>query len=143
MTELNAAYRVLGDPDRRARFDRSERPVVPAPTAATPAAKPSAVPAPEHSGFPWRSTIIAAVVGTVAVGAVSLAAGPSEDAPPDGVVTIGSCVEVLAVNEVGETDCDNPDALVVETMVPLDGRCPGNRVEYRDRLGLGKVCVDR
>jgi molecular chaperone DnaJ len=150
MPAINEAYRVLGDPGRRAVYDADLRRLG---SAAQPAARPAprAGPTTVHARtvdatparFPWKL-----VAGMAAVGAAVVIAGAAlyEPAPPDGpdnVLQPGSCVELESNNDVREVTCDGDDDLVVQTIVPFDTSCPSGLSAYRDRQGMGIACVSR
>ncbi len=155
MPEINEAYRVLGDPARRAVYDASLRSGSSGSSAGrSPAGTPNDRGAetgrepmhPSHLGparIPWRSLLF---VGTIAViGIVVLAqfTEPGEPAAPDGILRLGDCASVEPDNSVREVPCtgDPTVDLVVEAFVPFDARCPGATVAYRDRQGMGIACI--
>ncbi len=148
MPAINEAYRVLGHPVRRSRYDAELRRQGSAVGPAAPA-NPAAGPPPVHARivdltparFPWK---LAAGMAAVGVAVVITGAALYEPAPPDGpdnVLQPGSCVEVQANNDVLEVTCDGDDDLVVQAIVPFDETCPSGLPAYRDRQGMGMACV--
>lgn len=151
MPAINEAYRVLGDPARRAVYDASLRDASSTPAASPPSAEPSppgAAPMhPSHLGparFPWRGTLFVALVGIIGVVVLSQFTEPGEPPGPDGIMSVGSCVSIEPNGDAREVLCTgDPEVdLVVEAFVPFDASCPGGTVAHRDRQGMGVVCVD-
>lgn len=154
MAAVNEAYRVLGDPVRRYEYDRSlhgsaARParhtsfedepvdiVVPPPIA------PSRLMPAGPARIPWKMMAVMAVVGSaVILFASSFNDSPSTEAP-DGILRVGSCVEVERNFDVREVGCTGEDDLVVDLVIPTDATCPVGLGTFRDRLGLGTVCIE-
>lgn len=160
MAAVNEAYRVLGDPVRRFEYDRSLRvhgsAAGPAhrsarvdvddrefatPVAPTPVAPSRLMPA-GPARVPWKLMAVMAVAGS----ALILFAASFNDAPsdevPDGILRVGSCVAVEQNFDVREVSCTGEDDLVVDLVIPIDATCPVGLGTYRDRLGLGTVCIE-
>jgi hypothetical protein len=153
MSDVNEAYRVLGDPGRRLQYDRSLRRDTAAPTTAPdeqvdfehhlPVAAPSRLMPAGPARIPWKFMLIAAIVGSAVILAASIFTDPPGTEPPDGILRIGSCVEIEANTDVREVACTNSDAdIVVELFVPMGATCPGSLGAFRDRLGLGTACIE-
>lgn len=158
MADLNEAYRVLGDPVRRHEYDRSLRsgPVAggsAAPRASAPGWGDGEVvapppPAPSRlmpagpARVPWKMMAIVAVVGSAVVLAAAAFTDPPSEEPPDGILRVGSCVEVEGNLDVREVACTGDGDVVVDLVLPTDARCPAGLGSYRDRLGLGTVCIE-
>ncbi|MGA1050883.1 MAG: J domain-containing protein [Ilumatobacteraceae bacterium] len=141
MAAVNEAYRVLGDPGRRALYDRSLGgptrigPVDPSPSRTEEFAGPAT--------FPWK---LLAVMGTIGISFVLVSAALTEGDParvPDGIIESGSCVGFEQNGDVREVGCTGDAAIdrVVRVLVPLDARCPVGTEAHRDRLGLGVACL--
>lgn len=150
MSAVNEAYRVLSDPARRAVYDRSLDGAAPRSSAApsgTASHGWSSTPVPPATmppaRVPWRFLSFFAIGVAAFVFVASLIFEPSPERAPSGVIGAGSCVEVLANNDVREVRCsgDRSSDLVVEALVPYDERCPGGTAPYRDSMGRGNACV--
>ena len=147
MASINEAYRVLGDPARRAVYDASLR----APRSDVPPAprhSPSAVRSPvvvtelPPARYPWKLVLVMFVLG-VSVVLIGVALyEPAAEPPPDNLLGPGSCVEIEANGDAREVNCTGAeDELVVAALVELDDRCPTGSAGYRDRQGRGLACV--
>lgn len=154
MAAVNEAWRVLGDADRRRRYDadlaaaeRQAGSPGPARTAfvtdhtagaADPA--PAAQPYHEPARFPWRFMAGLASVGVALVifGVIVYDAPPP--AAPDGILRHGDCVVLTSNLEAVEVTCGAHDA-VVDRLIPVDQTCPADTTPYRDQLGMGIACV--
>lgn len=141
MAAVNEAYRVLGDPGRRALYDRS----IGGPVRAEPVEPPPSHPIPFDgpARFPWK---LLAVMGTIGVSFVLVSAALTEDDPtraPDGIIESGSCVTLEPNSDAREVSCtgDPTTDRVVRVLVPLDAECPVGTEPHRDRLGLGVACL--
>ncbi len=147
MSELNEAWNVLRDDDRRRAYDAElvADLVSTARLATAPAAgrAPSVVTVPNPpTPFPWLLLTIMAVIGITFVLVNAAFTKPSVPNAPDNVIQIGSCVVLAVTGEAIEADCAAANDGVVTQLVPFDGRCPLTTSEYRDRQGMGLVCVD-
>lgn len=151
MAAINEAWSVLSDPARRARYDADLRTGVDASRASSSAPSTASTHRAPSSPrqfdvaparFPWRFVVGVMLIGTAAIlilGALTDGTGPS---PIDNVVTVGSCVGLDDIRrEAFEVECDGREDAVVAEMVAFDGVCAAGRPAYRDRQGLGKVCV--
>lgn len=152
MSDVNEAYRVLSDPGRRMIYDRSLRLGDAIPPASEyevdfehdlRVAPPSRLMPAGPARIPWRLMLIAAVVGSAVILTASFFTDPPGTEPPDGILRIGSCVEIEANNDVREVACTNSDAdVVIELFLPMGATCPGGLGAFRDRLGLGTACIE-
>jgi curved DNA-binding protein CbpA len=150
MPAINEAYRVLGDPARRAVYDASLRPPAPAPTSSE-SASASAYTAPMHPShlgparIPWRSLLVVGVIGIVGVVVLAQFTEPGEPSGPDGILGVGSCVAIEANGFAREVQCtrDATVDLVVAALVPFDATCPGSTEPHQDRQGMGIACITR
>jgi molecular chaperone DnaJ len=151
MPAINEAYRVLGDPARRAVYDAGLRTASNrAGVDSTPAGSSPTTPmAPMHSSHvgparvPWRSMLVLAMVGAIGVVVLAQFTEPGVPPGPDGIFRVGECAEVQADTSVREVACTGDPSvdLVVEAFVPFEGRCPGGTNPYRDRQGMGIACI--
>ena len=155
MPEINEAYRVLGDPARRAVYDASLRSgssappsddTGPASTNGRGVVADRAPMHPSHLGparIPWRSLLFVGLIAVVGIVVLAQFTEPGEPAAPDGILRLGDCASVEPDNSVREVACtgDLSVDLVVEAVVPFDARCPGATVAYRDRQGMGIACI--
>jgi hypothetical protein len=149
MAALNEAYRVLGEPARRAQYDARLR----SPPAPTRPARPSAAPASERTvstgraGFaaparyPWKLVIGMFALGAAAVLVMAALAEPSRPAPADNLLEAGSCVVVEPNGDAREVVCDGRDQRVVVALVPTGEACPTGTDAHRDRQGRGTACL--
>lgn len=154
MSELNEAFRILRDPERRRRYDASLRGEVLAPE--TPAGEVAERPewlvdeTPEPMVFTRLPRVF--VVGVLGAALlilfiISLFAFTSNDPvkgidPVDGVVAVGSCVAVGAVGgQVGETSCDGLEEGTVTALVGFDQDCPTGTITFQSQSVSTKVCV--
>lgn len=155
MASVNEAYRVLGDPVRRFEYDRTLHrngsAVGPGPdrfdgdddfVVPSPPVTPSRLMPAGPARIPWKLMAVMAVVGS----AVILFAASFNDSPstevPDGILRVGSCVVVEQNVDVREVSCTGDDDLVVDLVIPIDATCPVGLGTFRDRLGLGTVCIE-
>lgn len=150
MASINEAWTVLSDPARRARYDADLRTGVDAFRSSAGPAAPST-----HHGsssprqfdvtparFPWRFVVSLVVIATAAILILGALTGGSEPAPIDNLIQVGSCVDLDDTRgEAFEVACDGLEEAEVAEIVPFDGVCSGGRPGYRDRQGMGKVCV--
>jgi len=150
MARVNEAYYVLRDPGRRAVYDASRRDAPSSavgPTATTrrqaPAAEPPRAPfdMPGRARFPWRWVLGFAVVGSLAVGGLSVLVEPPDEPAPDNLLQVGSCVAIEPNGDAREVACRDGDDLVVAELVSFDETCPYGTSAHRDRQGLGIACV--
>ncbi len=161
MADVNEAYRVLGDPVRRLQYDRSigRRGSSPHGSAAgtgrrspeddqdlvdrissTDVAPSRLIPA-GPARLPWKPMLMVAAVGSAVVLLASLFTDPPSEEVPDGILRTGSCIEIETNGDVREIACTGVDDVVVEYLIPTDASCPGGLGAFRDRLGLGTVCI--
>lgn len=152
MATINAAWSVLGDPQRRAAYDRSRRGTSTGPVSD--GFGPAASPGPSVNStttkavvdpprFPWRVVVWLTVVGSLGVIVLSLFSQPPGVPPVDNLLTPGSCVVVEPGEVAREVACDGDHDAVVRFLVPFDARCPFDTSTLRDRQGMGLACVDR
>ena len=150
MPAINEAYRVLGDPARRAVYDASLRPAAsaPQPAASEPASAYAAPMHPSHLGparIPWRSLLVVGIIGVIGVVVLAQFTEPGVPSGPDGILGVGSCVALETNGFAREVLCtrDASVDLVVAALVPFDATCPGRTEPHQDRQGMGIACITR
>ncbi len=148
MPSINEAYRVLGDPARRAVYDASLRQSASAqPSESTESASTYNAPMhPSHLGparVPWRSLLVVGVVGVVGVIVLAQFTDPGEPPGPDGILGVDSCVSLDSNGFAREVLCtgDSTSDLVVDALIPFDATCPGRTEPHQDRQGMGIACI--
>lgn len=151
MAAINRAWFVLGDPGRRAVYDAEI--AGPASRTSPAASSPSFSTISDEelrrlrnnegpARFPWRFVLVLIALATAGILVLGMFGGDSEPTPVDKVVQVGSCVEVDEVlREAVEVDCGAPHDGVVSHLVPFDSVCPSGTIGYRDRQGMGQVCL--
>lgn len=157
MAEVNEAWRVLGDSNRRGRYD-SELAAIAAhtdarttgtPTGRATAGTHDAPAASVHPGsamparVPWRFMGAMAVAGVALVVVAHVFTGPQVESVPDGILRTADCVVLSATLEASEVACSGAHDAVVSVLVPFDATCPSDTEAYRDRQGMGIACVQR
>lgn len=149
MAALNEAYRVLGDPARRAAYDAERYSGAVPPPAARPGPGPGGVPGPPPAHgrgparFPWRLSLVMAGLGALVVLVMAAVSRPAGPPAPDNILRAGSCVEVIESDAtVFEVVCDGAARFAVRELVPAGDPCPAGTAGYRDRQGLGTACVE-
>jgi molecular chaperone DnaJ len=154
MARINEAYRVLGDPGRRAVYDRSlaggsvpragSDDVDRAETATIIDEAPGRPTALDPSGparVPWKLMLVAGLVGSVLVLISAALADSPADEVPDGIIRTDSCVTIEPNGDAREVACTGEDDIVVELLLPTEAECPVGLEAHRDRLGLGIACI--
>ena len=155
MAAVNEAWRVLGDSDRRQRYDaelanRGMPAGAPAtapwecrPDAAPEASERAVAAAYGPARIPWRFMLGMAFAGVLIVVIGHALAGPSPPVRPDGILTPADCVMLPGNFEAVEVSCAGAHDAVVQALIPSDQTCPASTETYRDRQGLGNACVVR
>ncbi|MFZ8917175.1 MAG: J domain-containing protein [Ilumatobacteraceae bacterium] len=146
MAAINEAWSVLSDPARRARYDADLRVGADVPVSRVRDDRSTTsyvhVPSATPARFPWRFVLFLVVIATAAILVLGALTNGSEPAPIDNLVQVGSCVDIDdARGEAFEVPCDGLHEAEVKEIVPFDGVCSTGLIGYRDRQGMGKVCV--
>ena len=149
MAAINEAYRVLGEPARRAVYDASLRgtgsaagPSTPTPatTAADRRHRPRQPLPPAR--YPWKLVLVMFLLGTAVVLIGAALYRPKDPGPPDNLLEPGSCVTIEANGDAREINCTTrAGELVVSALIGMDERCPAGTEGHRDRQGRGLACV--
>lgn len=150
MAEINAAWRALSDPSRRAMYDASLRPPSAAPFTPRPAASrleeeryPVSVRGEPHEArFPFGAFAAVVVVAMVLMFIASGIASREDGSDPvDPIMRQGDCVVIEENNDARKVGCDEDHFGVVTAFVPFGGDCPIGTAPHRDRQGMGIACV--
>jgi hypothetical protein len=160
MAAINEAWRVLGDPARRASYDASlsvarPAPVVPAPAGTGPGVAGSELDGePEGRSFwavalPWILVLV--VLGGIFLFTAYARRGGSPDSPGstvpvspvDGVVEVGSCVVLDSGARTFEVSCAGPHTGIVSAVVPSGAPCPLQTEGFFSADGTRLVCITR
>jgi hypothetical protein len=148
MASINEAYRVLGDPGRRAVYDAALRGTGSAagssssPTVVRSRTVPPPVVDMTPARIPWKLMAGMAGIGVAVVLAGAVLYEPADPVRPDNLLEPGSCVVLEPNGDAREITCTGAvDELVVSVLLPLDQPCPTGTVGYRDRQGRGLACV--
>jgi len=150
MAQINEAWRVLSDPDRRAVYDAQIRrsyasTAMPGkPWTMRPPVERQPVEIPDEivpAKFPWRFMLVLAALGIGFVLVNAALTKPSEPAVPDNLIVSGSCVDIADNGDAVEVPCDGYNDGLVVSFRGSDPLCPQGTEEHRDHQGLGPVCV--
>ena len=146
MAAINEAYRVLGEPARRAVYDASRRGTGSAAVggghgarAHDAGARPSPRPTLPPARYPWKLVIGMFLVGAAVVLVGAALYEPAEPAPPDNLLGPGSCVVIEANGDAREINCTGAlrRARRRARWSGMDERCPDGTRGHRDRQGAG------
>ena len=157
MAEINEAWRVLSDSDRRAAYDAV---FVAAPPTVRAASNGGPIRNPQQSSsaggsttapviaryeqparFPWRFML---VLGSLAIGFILINAAftkPGKPVAPDNLIEAGSCVNIAENGDAVEVICDGHNQGVVQQLIPFGSVCDQKTESHRDRQGMGQACV--
>lgn len=149
MAEVNRAWSVLSDPVSRRAYDASRMRGAPGNSTASSSGgrgdRDDRVRIPPTSTgparFPWRMAVVMVVIGIVAVLFLQAVSDPPVPGVPDQILEPGSCVVIDAQQLAVEVACAGPHDYVVTRFIPTDGQCPLGVASFKDRQGMGAVCV--
>lgn len=148
MASINEAYRVLGDPGRRAVYDATLRGTgsaagsSSAPTVVRSRTAPLPVVDTTPARVPWKLMAGMAGIGIAVVLVGAVLYEPADPVRPDNLLEPGSCVTIEVNGDAREITCTGAaDELVVTVLLPLEDPCPTGTIGYRDRQGRGLACV--
>ena len=128
MAAINEAYRVLGEPARRAVYDASLRgtgsAAGPSATPARSAPDTSTVPRPPlpPARYPWKLVLVMFLLGTAVVLIGAALYHPKDPGPPDNLLEPGSCVTLEPNGDAREANCTSVAGELVVERVDRDGR---------------------
>ncbi len=165
MAAVNEAWKVLGDPGRRASYDVSLAMVArsTAPAAPTDFDSPSGSEGPEPAEpppgpaarwavrLPWILIlsvlalifVVTAYAGHLRSSGPSPSSLPSERSTVDGVITVSSCIVLDTNARAVEVACRGPHLGVVQAVVDAALPCPLGTEGYFDPSGAKLICVTR
>lgn len=92
--------------------------------------------------MPWRSLLLAGVVGVFGIVVLAQFSDGVDEAGPDGILRNGDCVSIDPNGDAREVECTGVSDLVVRAFIPFDGTCPGGTEPHRDRQGMGVACIE-
>jgi hypothetical protein len=156
MAAINEAYRVLGDPVRRRRYDHDIAAAAP-PRGAGAARSAGASYADVDHDVPWSYTVpdttparfpwkFMAVLASLGIGAMVLGlifAKPQPPSEPDNILRSADCVVLGPQLDAAEVACTQPHDAVVAQLIPFGDTCRSGTEGFRDRQGMGTACVVR
>jgi hypothetical protein len=163
MAAVNEAWKVLGDPGRRASYDASLALLAhsgPPATASVRASTRSPVPeAPEPPPgpaarwavrLPWIVilSVLALIFFVTAYAGHVRSSGPGSPPSParqpvDGIITVSSCITLDPKARAVEVACDGPHLGVVQAVVAAGAPCPLSTEGYFDQTDTKLICVIR
>lgn len=153
MAAVNEAWHVLGDPERRRRYDaelsaaehtaRSASDATSFSEAPTgPIATPSATTYYERARFPWRFMAVLASLGVLLIVVGLVLYEPSTPVKPDGLLVSGSCVDLTVDGRAQEVTCGQHD-FQVRQVIELTATCPVDTERYQAYQTGDTVCLVR
>jgi molecular chaperone DnaJ len=157
MAQLNEAWRVLGDPGRRAMYDAERRgtvgsvrgqPASPRASRFDAASTESARPYAGEIGrgprrWPAISLMLVATMAAIFVFTAYATNVHSGDVPPFSsprVLDADMCVNVQG-GSIVETPCNRPHYGVVKSVIARDARCPAGTEGHYSNDGEHYVCI--
>jgi DnaJ-like protein len=156
MAAVNEAWRVLGDPARRANYDASLRPqAIVIGGASTTTVQPPVRAEDEEEGrsflavaLPW--IVVLAVLGGIFLFTAYARGGPGGGAGTtvsgesvDGVVGIGSCIVLDSRARAVEKSCGGPHLGVTKAIVAAQAPCPLGTEGFYSLDAVRLICISR
>ena len=111
MAAINEAYRVLGEPARRAVYDAACAAPAPPPDRPRRRRRPHRAPARSRASrchrraYPWKLVLVMSLLGIAVVLIGAALYRPKDPGPPDNLLEPGSCVTIEANGDARETNC--------------------------------------
>jgi hypothetical protein len=153
MAAVNEAWHVLGDPDRRRRYDEQlaagER-TAGSPDADTnsshestrPITEPTATTYHQPARFPWRFMAVLASMGVLLIIVGLILYEPPTPITPDGLLVPGSCVDLTADGRAREVVCGQ-HSFQVRQIIEVTATCPVDTERYQAYQTGDTVCLVR
>jgi hypothetical protein len=149
MAEINEAWRVLGDPERRRAYDEllglftalltaADAAVADAAASSVADVAPAVDIAPVRRKFRWRSVLAIELMAVGAVLTVPLLS-TSARTTPDPTLHHGDCIVLDTELRPTKVSCGLAHDAVVELLVPFGTSCPEPTLPYRNRTA--RICV--
>ena len=110
-------------------------------TTATVSSRPRIEATVEPARFPWRFMLVLAALGIAFILVNAALTDPTPEPPVDHMLAIGSCVDIADNGFAVEVLCDGAHDGVIAEVAPPESICPQDSQPYRDRQGIGMVCV--
>ena len=140
ITEINLAWKTLSSPQSRRAYDSSVLATShTSVSSGTRSAETFITYSPAR--FPWRGMIIASIIGAALVLVAHAMTSPGVPRPVDQLLSSGSCVNIDSSLSAVEVACTEPHDAVVEQLIAIDRTCPLEMGQFKDRQGMGVVCV--
>ena len=140
MTEINLAWKTLSSSELRRAYDESIF-VSKFSSVGSGGSNTETFISYSPARFPWRGMVIASVIGAVLVLIAHALTSPGVPRPIDQLLASGSCVNIDSSLSAVEISCTQPHDAVVEQLIAIDRSCPLEMGQFKDRQGMGVVCV--
>ncbi len=153
MAVVNEAWHVLGDPDRRRRYDaelaeaeaeRAARSSDDATQSSYDRTRPITVPTPttyhQPARFPWRFMAALASMGVLLIVVGLILYEPPSPVAPDGLLVPGSCVTLTEDGRAQEVVCGQHQ-FQVRQVIEVTATCPVDTERYQAYQTGDTVCL--
>ena len=152
MAALNDAWHVLGDPTRRAAYDRSalgSTAVDHGPSSVESEREGDVLAVGEHPagragyfiGLPWLVVLALLALIFVFTAYAARGGGDDDDPRPDGLLQRGDCVALRTGHPAAEVTCAGPHDAVVVEIVTVGATCPRESEPARGPVGSEHLCL--